>query len=108
MGAALTTPAVPQWQLREGGSAQALPTWGVNLAAYDWNFGTLGGGDLKLAAGRDALNVTGAAAGSLLPQYGGGTQTRPAEVCPSMPGATSAAHKCSSPMVRARSPPAAP
>ncbi|MGO9037842.1 MAG: filamentous haemagglutinin family protein [Steroidobacteraceae bacterium] len=74
VGAALTTPAVPQWQLREGGSAQALPTWGVNLAAYDWNFGTLGGGDLKLAAGRDALNVTGAAAGSLLPQYGGGTQ----------------------------------
>jgi filamentous hemagglutinin len=73
LGAALTTPAVPVWQLREGGSSSklALPAWGVNLAAYDWNFGTLGGGDLNIAAGRDAMNVTAAAADSLLPQYGG-------------------------------------
>jgi filamentous hemagglutinin len=84
VGAALATPGVSVWQLREGGSqykpagASAsqtiLPEWGVNLAAYDWNFGTLGGGDLKITAGRDALNVTAAAADSLLPQYGGATQ----------------------------------
>jgi hypothetical protein len=78
LGAALTTPAVPTWQLREGGSKNptvlGLPAWGVNLAAYNWNFGTLGGGDLSIVAGRDALNVTAAAADSLLPQYGGATQ----------------------------------
>jgi filamentous hemagglutinin family protein len=75
LGAALTTPAVPVWQLREGGSKNptllGLPAWGVNLASYGWNFGTLGGGDLSIVAGRDALNVTAAAADSLLPQYGG-------------------------------------
>jgi filamentous hemagglutinin family protein len=84
VGAALATPAVSTWQLREGGGTYAqqgqtarqpiLPEWGVNLAAYNWNFGTLGGGDLTLSAGRDALNVTAAAADSLLPQYGGATQ----------------------------------
>jgi filamentous hemagglutinin family protein len=76
-------PGVSSWELREGHSTytppgkspqQTLPMWGVNLAAYDWNFGTLGGGDLKIAAGGDALNVTAAAADSLLPQYGGGTK----------------------------------
>jgi hypothetical protein len=76
LGAALTTPTPAAWQVREGGVSPKLasPAWGVNLAAYDWNFGTLGGGDLNIAAGRDALNVTAAAADSLLPQYGGGTQ----------------------------------
>ncbi|MDB6102111.1 MAG: hemagglutinin-related protein [Gammaproteobacteria bacterium] len=76
-----TPPGVSSWQLREGHSTytlsgksqQTLPMWGVNLAAYDWNFGTLGGGDLRIAAGGDALNVTAASADSLLPQYGGGT-----------------------------------
>jgi filamentous hemagglutinin family protein len=73
LGAVLTTPAVSAWQLREGGSNSklALPAWGVNLAAYNWNFGTLGGGDLSIAAGHDAMNVTAAAADSLLPQYSG-------------------------------------
>ncbi len=76
VGAALTTPTPTAWQVREGGtsSSLALPAWGVNLAAFDWNFGTLGGGDLTITAGRDALNVTAAAAGSLLPQYAGGIQ----------------------------------
>jgi filamentous hemagglutinin family protein len=82
-GIALSTPAVSSWQLREGGGTYKTPDnktlpslaeWGVNLAAYNWNFGTLGGGDLNIAAGRDALNVTAAAADSLLPQYGGRTQ----------------------------------
>lgn len=67
---------VPTWQLREGGGTygNSLPIpaeWGVNLAAYNWNFGTLGGGDVSISAGRDALNVSAAAANSLLPQQGG-------------------------------------
>ena len=84
IGAALSQPSVSSWQLRSGGGQYTppgasgpqpfLPQWGVNLAAYNWNFGTLGGGDLSISAGHDALNVTAAAAGSLLPQYGGGTQ----------------------------------
>ena len=84
IGVPVNNPGVSSWQLREGGGTftpagqtspqTVLPMWGVNLAAYNWNFGTLGGGDLSLAAGRDALNVTAAAAGSLLPQYGGSTQ----------------------------------
>jgi filamentous hemagglutinin len=69
---------VPTWQVREGGginnNAPVVPEWGVNLAAYDWSFGTLGGGDLVVAAGRDATTLTLAAAGSLLPQYRGGPQ----------------------------------
>jgi filamentous hemagglutinin family protein len=84
LGVPVTNPGVSSWQLREGGGTftpagqtspqTVLPMWGVNLAAYNWNFGTLGGGDLSLTAGRDALNVTAAAADSLLPQYGGTTQ----------------------------------
>jgi len=75
---------VTNWQLREGGSTYqpvtsptplAVPVeWGVNLAAYNWAFGTLGGGDLSIAAGRDVINVSAAAADSLLPPEGGGTQ----------------------------------
>lgn len=77
LGQALTDPGVPNWQLRQGGFAYNIlnadgtrtPTtspaqWGVNLAAYNWNFGTLGGGDLVINAGRDALNVTAAAVDS--------------------------------------------
>jgi hypothetical protein len=63
---------VTNWQLREGGGPKDNPAvWGVNLTAYDWSFGTLGGGDLRISAGRDALNVSAAAADSLLPQQGG-------------------------------------
>jgi len=75
VGAALTASGVPSWQLRQSGGGQmALPQWGVNLAAYDWTFGTLGGGDVNVAAAHNAANVTVAAADSLLPQYGGATQ----------------------------------
>jgi filamentous hemagglutinin family protein len=73
-GAALVTPGVSSWQLREGGGQAAeLAQWGVNVDAYDWNFGTLGGGDVRISARGSLLNVSAAAAGSLLPQYGGGT-----------------------------------
>jgi filamentous hemagglutinin len=75
--------SVSTWQLREGGASYKQPgkslqtapaMWGVNLAAYNWNFGTLGGGDLRIAAGADAINVSAAAANSLLPQQGGALQ----------------------------------
>jgi filamentous hemagglutinin len=75
---------VTNWQLREGGNTYqpvtsptplAVPVeWGVNLAAYNWAFGSLGGGDVSIAAGRDVINVSAAAADSLLPPEGGGTQ----------------------------------
>lgn len=79
VGTTPAEPGVPKWQLREGGGINnngdpVLPMWGVNLAAYNWNFGTLGGGDVTLAAGRDATTVTVAAANSLLPQFGGAQQ----------------------------------
>jgi hypothetical protein len=74
---------VTDWQLREGGSkyvydlagdfAVTPVEWGVNLAAYNWNFGTLGGGDVRVSAGRDATNLSIAAADSLLPQASGAT-----------------------------------
>jgi filamentous hemagglutinin family protein len=67
-------PGVSSWQLREGGNQEALPMWGVNLAKYNWNLGTLGGGDLRVAAGHDALDLMAAAADSLLPEYTGTTQ----------------------------------
>lgn len=75
--------SVSTWQLREGGATYKQPgvksptapaMWGVNLNAYNWNFGTLGGGDLRIAAGADAINVSAAAANSLLPQQGGAAQ----------------------------------
>jgi filamentous hemagglutinin len=65
--------SVPTWQLREAAGPISTPDWGVNLAAYNWNFGTLGGGDLRIAAGGSALNVSVAAADSLLPQAAGAT-----------------------------------
>jgi filamentous hemagglutinin family protein len=66
--------AVTAWQLREGGTSASsadTPTWGINLSAYNWNFGTLGGGDLAIAAGGSAQNVSAAVADSLLPQPAG-------------------------------------
>jgi filamentous hemagglutinin family protein len=75
------------WQIHEGGgsykptgattSAPIPASWGVNLAAFDWNFATLGGGDLRIAAGGNATNVSAAAADSLLPQWGGGVEYVP-------------------------------
>jgi filamentous hemagglutinin len=72
--------AVSSWELREGGGKTKSPlpngtnqvptSWGINLAAYDWNFGTLGGGDVSVTAGGNALNVSIAAADALLPPNG--------------------------------------
>jgi hypothetical protein len=65
---------VTGWQLREDGfGSTSTPSWGVNLAAYNFNFGTLGGGDLRIAAGGSAVHLSAAAADSLLPQASGST-----------------------------------
>jgi filamentous hemagglutinin len=80
LGVALAADSVPTWQLREGGATYGLaaaeipPEWGVNLNAYNWNLGTLGGGDLKISAGGNITNVTAAAADSLLPNQGSNFQ----------------------------------
>ncbi len=65
--------SVTAWQVRESPNSNQSASWGVNLAAYDWNFGTLGGGDLRITSGGSALNVSAAAAGSLLPQAAAAT-----------------------------------
>jgi hypothetical protein len=65
--------SVTAWQVRESPNSNQSASWGVNLAAYDWNFGTLGGGDLRIASGGSALDISAAAAGSLLPQAAGAT-----------------------------------
>ena len=79
VGTPLVNPAVSNWLIHQGGysytttlpdgtpaTATAPAQWGVNVNAFNWNFGTLGGGDLNVRSGRDALNVTAAAAGSLI------------------------------------------
>jgi filamentous hemagglutinin len=58
--------SVSNWQARtvKGG----LGEWGVNLDAFDqnpWTLATFGGGDLTIAAARDALNVSAATADSM-------------------------------------------
>jgi len=63
------TQSASLWQLRQG-NANNSAQWGVDLSRFQWNFGTLGGGDLSISAGRDIVNVSAAAADSL---YAGGT-----------------------------------
>ncbi len=65
--------AASDWDLRTTTSA-AAGEWGLNVAAFDanpWSVATFGGGDLSITAGGDVVNVTAAAADSLV----GATQT---------------------------------
>jgi filamentous hemagglutinin len=74
LGAPITQ-SVSAWQLRQGNSTLSIPAqWGVDFAQYGWNIGTLGGGDVRVSAGRDALNVSAAAADSEVANSDG-TQT---------------------------------
>jgi hypothetical protein len=69
--------SVSAWQLRQGISSpqQTAPAqWGVDFAKYGWNIGTLGGGDVRVSAGRDAKYVSAAAADSEVANSDG-TQT---------------------------------
>ena len=50
------------WLLRQTSPAQ----YGINYAAFDWNVGALGGGDVTISAGRNVTNITAAAADSLV------------------------------------------
>jgi len=61
--------SVAGWQLRQGGVGSSNPTqaqYGVNFAAFDWNIGALGGGDVSIVAGRDITNISAATADSLV------------------------------------------
>ena len=83
LGFAITS-AVGDWQPRAGkpasGGTDDIPTqWGVDVGRFNWNAGSLGGGDVSMRAGHDVLNVSVAAAdsGKVMPdgsleQFGGG------------------------------------
>jgi filamentous hemagglutinin len=74
--------SITAWQLRQGNtSAKPQPVqWGVDLNDFGWNLGSLGGGDLRVAAGRNILNLSAAASdtrianmdGSFTQSNGGG------------------------------------
>ncbi len=74
---------VTQWQSRQGsvnGSTVTLTAWGSDIRNFNWNMGTLGGGDLTVNAGRDINQLSVAAADSAkesadrknITYYGGG------------------------------------
>jgi filamentous hemagglutinin len=58
--------SVSDWQVRQGNtSVRPQPAqWGVDLDQFGWNVGALGGGDVRLSADRDILNVSAAASDS--------------------------------------------
>jgi filamentous hemagglutinin len=60
------TQAVDQWNPRfqplVGTNSAAL--WGIDFQQFGWNIGALGGGNVTLNAGRNAVNVTAAVADS--------------------------------------------
>jgi hypothetical protein len=61
--------SVSGWQLRQGGVGSSNPTqaqYGINFAAFDWNVGALGGGDVSIVAGNDITNISAATADSLV------------------------------------------
>jgi filamentous hemagglutinin family protein len=60
--------SVSDWQLRFIPASNAPGEYGVNLVEYQqnpWELATLGGGDLRIDAGRDVINLSSAAADSL-------------------------------------------
>jgi filamentous hemagglutinin family protein len=77
--------SVSAWQRRQQGTLPDAPTprntqWGIDLNAFAWNLGTLGGGDLSIAADRDVTNIAATAADSAiefdkgqLTRFGGGS-----------------------------------
>lgn len=58
--------SISDWQVRQGNTtSRPQPVqWGVDLNQFGWNIGALGGGDVRLTAGRDILNVSAAASDS--------------------------------------------
>ncbi|MEJ1964400.1 MAG: filamentous hemagglutinin family protein [Gammaproteobacteria bacterium] len=85
MNGSLAGQAVGDWQPRTSGRPEsdeeiALPTqWGVDVAKFGFNAGSLGGGDVHVRAGRNVLNLSVSAANSgvvqdngTVAEYGGG------------------------------------
>jgi filamentous hemagglutinin family protein len=81
LGSTASTPAATQnpndWLPREFVGTAA--SWGIDATNFAWNLGTLGGGDVAVRAGRDAVNVAAAVANSMYVDatgrataYGGG------------------------------------
>jgi hypothetical protein len=78
------TQSVADWQPRAGrlatDSAAAIPVqWGIDIARFGFNAGSLGGGDVNVRAGGDVLNLSVSAANSgaqqgngSIAEYGGG------------------------------------
>jgi filamentous hemagglutinin len=55
------------WLLRQGGGPEQNPAqYGINYAAFDWNVGALGGGDVTISAARNVSNISAATADSLV------------------------------------------
>ena len=53
------------WLLRQGGGPEQNPAqYGINYAAFDWNVGALGGGDVTISAGQNVSNISAATADS--------------------------------------------
>jgi hypothetical protein len=55
---------VTGWLLRQG-NAQNPAQYGINYAAFDWNIGALGGGDVSVTAARNVTNLSAATADTL-------------------------------------------
>lgn len=55
--------SVTGWQIRQG-DASTPALYGNNLAAFDWNTGALGGGDVTVTAGGQVNNLSAAVADS--------------------------------------------
>jgi len=76
------TQSVTDWQFRGTRSNNTSPfpqLWGITVATFGWNAGTLGGGDLLVRSGRDISNLSAATADSArvtngsLARFGGGS-----------------------------------
>jgi filamentous hemagglutinin family protein len=72
--------SVTAWLTRLGSSTQPV-SWGTDISQFGWNLGSLGGGDVRVQAGRDITNLTAATADGAtvaadlahITYYGGGS-----------------------------------
>jgi filamentous hemagglutinin len=69
--------SVSSWQVRAGAKG-GLGKWGVDIDSFDqnpWSLATFGGGDLRITAGTDVVNITAATADSMSVLASNSTQT---------------------------------
>lgn len=76
--------SVSTWQYRgtrSSNTAELPRLYGINISAFRWNLGALGGGDVIVVAGNDVTNLSAAAADSaridndVLSTFGGGSMS---------------------------------